>query len=175
MSCRQEVTPEMFLDKCNETELELINGIEVTDSLGHFSFRVPDITWQPMKFLNDKENGLVVSDTSEGYIRVFSVNQSNYTYDWNWEEEQKNVEKYFTVLESGELNLNGRKYKYNIVLDEDSSPKLASLFVTFLDTVEKRNYTLELMTENAKDYKSRFCTMKPILESFKIKTNANNR
>jgi hypothetical protein len=149
--------------------MNLKNGIEFTDTLGYFSYRVPDSSWKPLRFLDDNENGLTVGDTSLGYIRLFNVNQSHYTYAWNWEEEQKNVEKEFNVIEKGEINLNGKGSHYNLVLFDEDTPQMISFYVTVLDTIKKRQYTLNLKTEYTEDYKTRFCKMKPMIESFKIK------
>ena len=157
-----------FFDNCDNSTLELKYGIEVRDSLGYFSFQIPDSTWKPLRFLSEKENGLTVGDTSEGYMRFFNVNQSNYTEYWDWEEEQKNVELNFYVVESGEISLNGQKRKYNLVLHEEDSPQMISFYVTVLDTIRKRMYTLNLVTEYSEQYQTRICKMKPLMESFKI-------
>jgi hypothetical protein len=168
-SCGQEKIPSNFYELCDETGLNLDNGIEVSDSLGYFSYRIPDSTWKPQRILNDKENGLTVGDTALGYIRLFNVNQSDYTHEWNWEEEQKNVEKDFNVIETGEILLNGSESRYNIVFFESDTPQMISFYITVLDTIRKRQYTLNITTEFVEDFKSRICKMKPLMESFKIK------
>jgi hypothetical protein len=158
-----------FYNGCNTSDLNLNNGIEVTDSLEYFSYLIPDSTWMPVRSFGYNENGLTVGDTSQGYMRFFNVNQSDYSYDWNWADEQKSIEMEFNVKETGEILLDGQERRYNIVLFENNNPQMISFFVTILDTVKKKHYTLSLTTEYVDDYKSRICNMKPLLESFKIK------
>lgn len=171
MSCGHKESPVSFYEQYNDSLINLDGGIVVTDSLGYFSFQIPDSTWAPVRFLNDIDNGLTVGDTSLGYLRIFNVNQSNYTYDWNWEEEQKNVKQDFNVIETGEIYVNGQESKYNLVLFENDNPQMISFYVTVLDTIRRRQYILTLTTEYAKDFKSRISNMNPLIDSFKISAN----
>ena len=168
-SCGQKKGSTNFYENCDESPLNLKNGIEVSDSLDYFSYKIPDSTWKPLRFLDDNENGLTVGDTSQGYMRFFNVNQSEYTYEWNWEEEQMKIEADFNVIETGEVNLNGQERPYNLVLFDEDTPQMISFYVIILDTIKKRQYTLNLATEYNEDYITRICRMKPLLESFKIK------
>ena len=168
-SCSNHEKNSNFFENCNDSMLKLENGIEVTDSLNYFSYSIPDSSWHPERFLDEKENGLTVGDTSEGYMKLFNVNQSDYTYDWNWDEEFKNVEKDFNVIEKGEILFQGILRPYHIVLFEEESPEFYSFYLTYLDTIQKRQFTLNITVEGSSDYKARICNMRPILESFKIK------
>jgi hypothetical protein len=158
-----------FFDNCFHSKLNLNNSVIVSDSLEYFSFQVPDSSWKAMRFLDSAGNGVTVGDTSKGYIRLFNVYQSEYTNPWNWEEEQKAVEMDFNVIETGDIYFHNQKGRYNIVLFENDEPQMISLYLTILDTINKRLYTLNLITENHPEFKDRFCEMKPIVESFKIK------
>lgn len=160
----------VFFEKCDNSVLNLTKGIEITDSLNYFIYNIPDSSWHPERFLNQKENGLTVGDTSEGYMRLFNVNQSDYTYDWNWEEEFKNVEKDFNVIEKGEVIFQGEIRPYHIILFDEDSPEFYSFYLTYLDTIKKRQYTLNIAVEGSSDFKARICNMKPILESFRLTT-----
>jgi hypothetical protein len=79
------------------------------------------------------------------------------------------VEKEFNVIETGEIYLNGEGRHYNFVLFENEKPQMISFYVTILDTIRKRQYTLSLSTEYTENYKSRICKMKPLIENFEIK------
>ncbi|MFT5969731.1 MAG: hypothetical protein ACI8ZO_000227 [Flavobacteriales bacterium] len=99
---------------------------------------------------------------------MFLQHKSIFTYDWSWEEEQKNVEKDFNVIETGEIFLNGKQRHYNLILFIDDNPPMISFYVTVIDTANKRQYTLSLVIEYSEDYKTRICNLKPLLESFKM-------
>ncbi|MCX2764946.1 hypothetical protein OQJ66_19315 [Aquimarina muelleri] len=151
------------------SKMDLKNGIKVTDSLGNFSYKIPNISWEPIRFVDEEINALTVGDTLQGYKRFFSVVEMKYIYDWDWEGEQETVENNNNILETGEIYLIGQKRRYNIILYEDDIPQMILFSITVLDTVRKRHYTLSLKTEYIEYYKTRICEMKPILDSFEIK------
>jgi hypothetical protein len=168
-SCLNNKNTKFLFENCNVSDITLNKSILVTDSLGLFSFQVPDSSWKPERFLDDENNGLTVGDTSLGFLRLLNVNQSDYEGHWNWDEEQINVEQDFNVIETGDFLFNEQTCRYNIVLFEIDRPQMVSFYLTILDTTYRRQYTVSLSTENHPDYKKRICTMKPIIETLKIK------
>jgi len=168
-ACGQADKSNKLFENCFNTKIDLEKSIVVSDSLGFFSFQVPDSTWKPIRLLDNHDNGLTVGDTSKGYIRLFNVNQSEYSSSWNWAEEQKNVEIDYNVIETGEILFHDQKCRYNIVLFEKEEPQMITFYFTILDTINERQYTLNLTTENHPEFKDRFCEMRSIVESFRIK------
>ena len=169
ISCSRINTPAVFYDDCSRSTLNLSEGIVVSDTLGYFSYKMPDSSWLPQRSLGKNTTGLTIGDiSSQGHWFFFNANHSFYTGEWNWEVEQKNVENDFNVIETGNISLLGQERPYNIVHFELDSSQAISFYVTVLDTVKKSNYTLNLMTDYDEDYKSRICEMKPLLESFRI-------
>ncbi|MDB2435691.1 hypothetical protein N9W65_01795 [Schleiferiaceae bacterium] len=167
--CTRVNSPSVFYDDCSESTLNLSEGIVVSDTLGYFSYKLPDSSWLPQRYLGENTTGLTIGDiSSEGHWFVFNASHSFYTGEWNWEVEQKNVESDFNVIETGNISLLGQERPYNIVHFHVDSPQTISFYVTVLDTVKKSNYTLNLTTDYDEDYKSRICEMKPLLESFRI-------
>ncbi|MDA7805648.1 hypothetical protein N9O54_05470 [Schleiferiaceae bacterium] len=169
VSCSRINTPSVFYDDCSGSPLILSDGIEVSDTLGYFSYKMPDSSWLPQRYLGENTTGLTIGDiSSEGHWFVFNASHSFYTGEWNWEVEQKNVESDFNVIETGNISLLGQERPYSIVHFHVDSPQTISFYVTILDTVKKSNYTLNLTTDYDEDYKSRICEMKPLLGSFRI-------
>jgi len=169
ISCSRINTPAVFYDDCSRSTLNLSEGIVVSDTLGYFSYKMPDSSWLPQRYLGENTTGLTIGDiSSQGHWFFFNASHSFYTGEWNWEVEQKIVENDFNVIETGNISLLGQERPYNIVHFELDSPQTISFYVTVLDTVKKSNYTLNLTTDYDEDYKSRICEMKPLLESFRI-------
>ena len=169
ISCSRINTPAVFYDDCSGSNLSLSEGIVVSDTLGYFSYKMPDSSWLPQRYLGENTTGLTIGDiSSQGHWFFFNASHSFYTGEWNWEVEQKNVENDFNVIETGNISLLGQERPYNIVHFQVDSPQTISFYVTVLDTLKKSNYTLNLMTDYDEDYKSRICEMKPLLESFRI-------
>jgi hypothetical protein len=169
ISCSRINTPAVFYDDCSRSTLNLSEGIVVSDTLGYFSYKMPDSSWLPQRYLGENTTGLTIGDiSSEGHWFFFNASHSFYTGEWNWEVEQKNVKNDFNVIETGNISLLGQERPYNIVHFHVDSPQTISFYVTVLDTVKKSNYTFNPMTDYDEDYKSRICEMKPLLESFRI-------
>ena len=169
ISCSRINTPSVFYDDCSRSTLNLSEGIVVSDTLGYFSYKMPDSSWLPQRYLGENTTGLTIGFvSSQGHWFLFNASHSFYTGEWNWEVEQKIVENDFNVIETGNISLLGQERPYNIVHFELDSPQTISFYVTVLDTVKKSNYTLNLTTDYDEDYKSRICEMKPLLESFRI-------
>ena len=169
ISCSRINTPAVFYDDCSGSNLSLSEAIVVSDTLGYFSYKMPDSSWLPQRYLGENTTGLTIGDiSSQGHWFFFNASHSFYTGEWNWEVEQKIVENDFNVIETGNISLLGQERPYNIVHFHVDSPQTISFYVTVLDTVKKSNYTLNLTTDYQEDYKSRICEMKPLLESFRI-------
>ena len=169
ISCSRINTPAVSYDDSSRSTLNLSAGIVVSDTLGYFSYKMPDSSWLPQRYLGENTTGLTIGDiSSQGHWFFFNASHSFYTGEWNWEIEQKNVESDFNVIETGNISLLGQERPYNVVHFHVDSPQTISFYVTVLDTVKKSNYTLNLMTDYDEDYKSRICEMKPLLESFRI-------
>ena len=169
ISCSRINTPAVFYDDCSGSTLNLGKAIVVSDTLGYFSYKMPDSSWLPQRYLGENTTGLTIGNiSSQGHWFFFNASHSFYTGEWNWEVEQKNIENDFDVIETGNISLLGQERPYNIVHFHVDSPQTISFYVTVLDTIKKSNYTLNLMTDYDEDYKSRICEMKPLLESFRI-------
>ena len=169
ISCTSLNTSTAFYDDCSGSNLSLSEAIVVSDTLGYFSYKMPDSSWLPQRYLGENTTGLTIGDiSSQGHWFFFNASHSFYTGEWNWEVEQKNVENDFNVIETGNISLLGQERPYNIVHFHVDSPQTISFYVTVLDTVKKSNYTLNLTTDYDDDYESRICEMKPLLESFRI-------
>ncbi len=115
----------------------------------------------------DLSEGLTIGKVNGDSMQLFHVLQTNYTDEWNWEEEIKNVERDFNIVDEGFVNLNNKKRPYHLV-KQGNDQEWFTLYVTVLDTIQKRNYTLSISTHVSADYNKRFCELKPIMESFKI-------
>ena len=169
LSCAIDKSSKGFFDNCTESSLDLSNGIRVHDSLGYFSFLMPDSSWMPKRYVGENTTGLTIGDvSSDEHLYVFNASHAYYSGEWNWEKEQANVEKDFNVIRTGKVDLLGESRPLNIVHFQVDSPQTISYYISIIDTLNRSNYTLNLTTDYGVDYESRICEMKPILESFKV-------
>lgn len=167
-NCASRKNESNILSRCETTKTDYNEWILISDSLNYFSYYIPDSSWHPDRFFNENENGLTVGDTTGGYLKFFNVNQTNYTYAWNWQEELINVENDFNVIEKGFIPYKGQNRPFHIVKFDENKPELVTLYVTVLDTTKQRNYTVALSTEMAENYQNRICELKPVMDSFQI-------
>lgn len=105
-----------------------------------------------------------------GVLRIINITENKYAGIWNWEEEQDYVTQDFNIIESGICNLNNKEFRWNLVSSNDSF-SMNSLFLTSLDTLNKRFFTINMSSEIVEDYKIRICEMESIIESFEINRN----
>ena len=169
LSCAMDKSSKDFFDNCTESSLDLSNGIRVNDSLGYFSFMMPDSSWMPKRYVGENTTGLTIGDvSSDGHFYVFNASHAYYTGEWDWEKEQANVENDFNVIKTGKVHLLGQSRPLNIVHFQVDSPQTISFYISIIDTLNKSNYTLNLTTDYGEGYESRICEMKPLLESFNI-------
>ncbi len=164
----------MFFDNCDCEKLDLSKSVNVTDSLNHFSISVPDSTWKPVRFLSKNENGLTVGDTTKGFLRLINITEQEYNGLWNWDKEQKSVEKTFNVKETGDLNFNGKVCRWNLVSFDNDKVPMYSLYLTVVDSL--KFYTINMSVEKTMDYKTKICELESIIKTLKInkKTVGNN-
>lgn len=155
----------MFFENCNCHEVDLSRSIIVTDSLNHFSISIPDSTWKPIRFLFENENGLTVGDTTKGFLRLINITEQKYDGQWDWEEEQKIIENFFNVEETGDLNFNGKACRWNLVSFDNDKLPMYSLYLTMLDSLNF--YTINISIEKTMDYKTRICELESIIKTLK--------
>ena len=86
ISCTSLNTSTVFYDDCSGSTLILSDGIEVSDTLGYFSYKMPDSSWLPTRHLEENATGLTIGDlSSEGHWFLFNASHSFYTGEWDWE------------------------------------------------------------------------------------------
>ena len=169
LSCAMDKSSRDFFDNCTEPSLDLSNGIRVYDSLGYFSFMMPDSSWMPKRYVGENTTGLTIGDvSSDRHFYIFNASHSYYTGEWDWGKEQANVENDFNVIKTGKVHLLGQSRPLNIVHFQIDSPQTISFYISIIDTLNRSNYTLNLTTDYGEGYESRICEMNPILESLKI-------
>ena len=169
LSCAIDKSSKDFFDNCTESSLDLSNEIKVYDSLGYFSFLMPDSSWMPKRYVEENTTGLTIGDVSSyGHLYLFNASHAYYTSEWDWEKEQANVENDFNVVETGKVHLLGQSRPLNIVHFQVDSPQTISYYISIIDTLNRSNYTLNLTTDYREGYESRICEIKPLLESFNI-------
>jgi len=94
ISCTRVDTPAVFYDDCSWSTLSLSEGIVVSDTLGYFSYKMPDSSWLPQHYLGENTTGLTIGDiSSQGHWFFFNASHSFHTGEWDWEIEQKNNHK----------------------------------------------------------------------------------
>ncbi len=167
VSCTSPSAPNIFTN-CASSALNLRDGIRITDSLNHFSYVIPDSSWRPKRILDDTQNGLIVGDSSLGYIRGFSVIELTYSGDWDWDAEEANLAKDNTILATGITDILNAKHQYYILLDSDSSLPSVFCYIPVFDTLQHKLYAVNLVVEYEEDYAERFCQMKQLLKGVEL-------
>ena len=101
ISCTRDNTLAVFYDECSGSTLSLSEGIVVSDTLGYFSYKMPDSSWLPQRSLGENTTGVTIGDiSSQGHWFFFNASHYFYTGEWDCEEEQKKVENDFNVIET---------------------------------------------------------------------------
>jgi hypothetical protein len=77
LSCAIDKSSKGFFDNCTESSLDLSNGIRVHDSLGYFSFLMPDSSWMPKRYVGENTTGITIGDvSSDGHLYVFNASHA---------------------------------------------------------------------------------------------------
>lgn len=168
VSCGNKSEPPRYLNDCADSDLNLDDGIVVSDTLGLFSFQIPDSSWNPIRTYDDDSNGLTAGDFSKGYYRVFNVRQSYFEGKWNWDEELQKISSDYDVVEMGPTSFQNQNTYYHLIKDKADNYYFYSYMLTYLDTSRKRNYTLMISVESENNHWKKICEMKPLLESVRF-------
>ncbi len=157
----------MVFENCKCEQVDLQNGMEIRDKLDHYQITYPDSTWLPILNLDTNGNGITVGDTSLGYIRVFAVTELERNFEFtDWDEQQKDIESKFDVIDKGTINYQNQEVHWNLVKFEVD--KMMTLYFTVNHPTDKRFYTLNLTVEDGESFKERLCTLESFLDKFGI-------
>ncbi|MGB1296062.1 MAG: hypothetical protein ACPG6V_11330 [Flavobacteriales bacterium] len=167
-SCKEKST---IFENCRCDKVSLENGITISDSLNHFQMTYPDSSWNPLLNLDSYGNGISVGDSSQGYFRIFAINEfiKRDTFI-DWEIEQNKIEQEFNVVEKGEKAMFIQNVHWNLVKFDDENPSYWSLFLTIYHPIDNRFYTLNLTVEDGINIKERICTLENFIGNFYMKS-----
>lgn len=159
----------LFFKTCTCNKIDLSKGVLITDSLDHFQVKSPDYSWKPMRYLTSDVNGLTIGDTTAGYMETFHVQEESFSGSWNMDQEQEEVLKHFNVEKFGDILYKGRICRWNLIHYKDTVPEFHSLHLTYLDSINKKLYTISLTAESSPDIEERICRLESLLDQIKIK------
>lgn len=168
-SCN-EVANKNFFDKCNCETIHTNNGFRVFDSIKNYSIICPDSSWDISRNYDSLENHLMVSDTMQGFLRLFSVTEleRNFAPSIPWKIHQEKIEELYNVVEKGKIRIGEKLYPWNLVKLDEYEPECYTLFVTINHPTKKLYYTLNLSVWVESDYFEELCRMEKLIKSFRI-------
>lgn len=154
-----------FFKDCTCTPIDLTTGITVSDSLGLFTFVIPDSSWLPMRIVGENENGLTVGEPDVEYSRLFNVNQRAFQGQWSWETEENAIRGKFEVVEEGRVHLFGVNVPWHLVRFKKDN--LLTLYVQSIELETQRQYTLAIAVSESDSSRQLICELEPMLFSFR--------
>jgi hypothetical protein len=154
-----------FLEDCNCEKIDLKNGIVVNGADNRYSVVLPDNSWNP----EITEIGLSASVFGDNSFKYFGINEMRKAKPWmSLEEQQKDVESRFDVIESGVSDLLQKKSIWNLVEEKFDTIPIVGLYVTVEHPTDDLFYTVNLAVSKNEYGKKELCELENIIKSFKM-------
>jgi hypothetical protein len=154
-----------FLADCKCEKIDLNNGIVVKGTENRYSVILPDSSWNP-EITNIGLSAGTFDDTS---FKYFGINEMGKAKPWmSLEEQQKDVESKYDVIESGVSDLLQKKSIWNLVEEKFDTIPIIGLYVTVEHPTDDIFYTVNLAVSKNKYGKKELCELESIIKSFKM-------
>ena len=154
-----------FLNDCECEKFNLKNGIIVNGKENRYSIILPDNSWE----LEIVENGISAGTFGENAFKYFGVTEMRKANPWkSLEEQQKDVESKYEIIESGITDVFEKKAIWNLVEEKFDTIPIIGLYVTVEHPSKDLFYTVNLAVSKNKYGKREICELENIIKSFKM-------
>ncbi len=154
-----------FLNDCECEKIDLKNGITVNGKENRYSIVLPNNSWEP----EVANNGISAGIFGENAFKYFGITEMRKAKPWmTLEEQQKDVESKYNVIESGITNVFEKKAIWNLVEEKFDTIPIVGLYVTVEHPKNDLFYTVNLAVSKNKYGKKEICELENIIKSFKM-------
>ena len=154
-----------FINDCECEKIDLKNGIVVNGTSNRYSIVLPNSSWEP----EIADNGISAGTFEENAFKYFGITEMGKAKPWmTLEEQQKDVESKYDVLESGITKVFEKKAIWNLVEEKFDTIPIIGLYVTVEHPTNDLFYTVNLAVSKNKYGKKEICELENIIKSFKM-------
>ncbi|TXD80860.1 hypothetical protein ESY86_20020 [Subsaximicrobium wynnwilliamsii] len=154
-----------FLEDCECEKIDLKNGIVVNGKENRYSVVLPDSSWNP----EITDIGLSAGTFDDSSFKYFGINEMGKAKPWmSLDEQQKDVERKYDVIESGVSDMLQKKSIWNLVEEKFNTIPIIGLYVTVEHPTDDLFYTVNLAVSKNKYGKKELCELENIIKSFKM-------
>ena len=154
------------MNDCECKKINLKSDVTVFGMENRYSIELPDNSWNP----EITDNGINAGIFEENAFKYFGIMEMKKAKPWmTLEEQQKDIESKFEVIENGVTDMFEKKAIWNLVNEKFDSIPIIVLYVTVEHPTNDLFYTLNLAVSKNKYGKRELCELENIIKSFKIK------
>lgn len=159
----------IFFKNCSCKKINFASGNTFSDSLGHYSVKYPSNKWHPIRNLDENGNGITGVDTLNSYYQIASITEIEKSKDWpSIEENLKDIEVEFNVLEKGLIYFKKQKCYWHLVKFDDDEGVIPVYTLYLGIDMGKRFYIINISVEQGKNYKKKLCKLESFIDQFLI-------
>ncbi|MCT4666181.1 MAG: hypothetical protein N4A45_13225 [Flavobacteriales bacterium] len=153
------------MNDCKCKKVDLTSGIIVNGKDNRYSVVLPDSSWKP----EITATGISAGTYEENAFKYFGINEMRKAQPWmTLEEQQKNVESKYNVIESGITDLFEKKSIWNLVEEKVDTIPIITLYIIVEHPKNELFYTIDLSVSQNKYRKKELCELENIIKSFKM-------
>lgn len=154
-----------FLNDCECEKINLDSDVTLFGMEHRYSIKLPSNNWNP----EITDDGISAGIFEENAFKYFGLTEMRKAKPWmTLEEQQKDVESKYDVIENGITDVFEKKAIWNLVEEKFDTIPIIGLYVTVEHPTDDLFYTLNLAVSKNKYGKKELCELENIIKSFKI-------
>lgn len=154
-----------FLSDCKCRKLDLKRGLIVNGKENRYSIVLPNSSWKP----EVTNTGINAGIFKENAFKYFGISEMKKGKPWmTLEEQQKDVENKYNVIEYGITDLFEKKSIWNLVEEKYDTIPIIGLYITVEHPTNDLFYTINIAVSKNKYGKKDICELENIIKSFKM-------
>jgi hypothetical protein len=156
----------IFFEDCSCNKIDFANGINITDSLNHYSVKYPSMIWQPIRNLDEFHNGITGFNTENEELEALAITETIKGDNYVSAEEEMKKYPFKQIVDQGKIKYLGKQRDWRIIKHDDEPTPYYSLYLT-VDS-EKVVHTINFTVEQGKNYKDKICRLEKYLDQIEI-------
>jgi hypothetical protein len=154
-----------FLKDCKCEKIDLKSKLTVFGMENRYSIVLPDKSWKP----EITDSGISAGVSEGNAFKYFGITEMRKAKPWmSLEEQQKDIESKYEVIESGITEVLEMKANWNLVEEKYDTIPIIGLYVTVEHPTDDLFYTFNLAVSKNKYGKKEICELENIIKSFKL-------
>lgn len=153
------------MNDCECEKTDISSGIIVNGKENRYSVILPDSSWNP----EITDTGISAGTFEKNTFKYFGITEMRKAQPWmTLEEQQKDVESKYDVIESGITDLFEKKSIWNLVEEKFDTIPIIGLYVTVENPKNDLFYIVNLAVSKNKYGKKEICELENIIKLFKM-------